>query len=266
MSSGTAPTPAPRDSFRRQLTIATYGLLFVLLVIYVLEKFESILKPLLIAIFIGYVIYPVHRWLVNRGIRPLLAHVVLLVLVVGGFVAIGQAVYSSAASITPERVDEYRDQLEKLINKAAAEMGYKGEQPAAAKLREVMKSGDLSGKNILGTLSGVAGSFVGIFSSGLIVLVYFVFLMAERVSFPKRLALAFGESRATHIQTVVGSINEAIAQYIAVKGWISFVTGALSLVVFAIFGIDFAILWAVLIFLLNFIPYLGGLVGMGPPV
>ncbi len=35
---------------------------------------------------------------------------------------------------------------------------------------------------------------------------------------------------------------------------------------FAFFGIDFAILWAVLVFLLNFIPYLGGLVAMAPPI
>jgi AI-2 transport protein TqsA len=265
MSNGIAPT-LPPDLFRRQLTIATYGLLFVVLVIHLLEKFESILKPLLIAAAVGYVLHPVQRWLTNHGIRPLLAHVLILVLFVGAFVALGQAVYASAASITPERVDMYRGQLERLINKAAVETGYHGEEPATSKLRQVLKSGDMSGQDILGAVRGVAGSFLGMFTSGLVVLIYIVFLMAERVGFPKRLALAFGESRATHIQTVVGSINEAIAQYIAVKGWISFVTGALSLAVFVIFGIDFAILWGMLIFVLNFIPYLGGLVGMGPPI
>ena len=36
--------------------------------------------------------------------------------------------------------------------------------------------------------------------------------------------------------------------------------------VLLVFGVDFAILWAILIFLLNFIPYLGSLVALAPPI
>jgi AI-2 transport protein TqsA len=259
MTNEIATNPAP-DSFRRQLTIATYGLLIVVLIIHLLQQLESILQPLLVAAFVGYVLQPVQRWLVNRGVRPLLAYILILFALAGAFVAVGQAVFQSAATITPDRLDSHRDKLEQFINKAAGEMGYSGEEPATAKLREVLKGEQTRVVTAAGRFGGALTLFC------VVVFIYIVFLMAERVTFSKRMALAFGETRATHIQTVVGSINEAIAKYIAVKGWISFVTGALSLVVFAIFGIDFAILWGVLIFLLNFIPYLGGLVGMGPPI
>ena len=265
MNHDVVPTPPP-DSFRRRLTIATYALLFVVLVIHLLQQFASILKPLLISIFVLYVLYPVYSWLVRRGVRPLLAHILILAAFVGGFTAAGQAVYQSALALTPERLDAYRLRLETLINRTAEAAGYHGEEPATSRFRKALGSQDYSGQDIVGAIRDVAGNFRDVMTFCLIVLIYIVFLMAERVTFAKRLSLAFGEARATHIQIVVGSINEAIAQYVAVKGWISFVTGAMSLAVFAAFGIDFAVLWGALIFLLNFIPYLGGLVAMGPPI
>ncbi len=266
-ANGTSTAASPPDPFRRQLTIATYALLFVVLVIHLLQLFEPILEPLLIAVFVLYVLYPVHRWLVDRGVRPLLAYVLILLVLVGGFAAVGQAVVSSAASLTPERLAPYRERFESSVNRIARTVGYHGEEPALEKIGNVLGSMEFLGQGKgTKTVRDVAARIFGAMSFAIVVLVYVVFLMAERVSFPKRLAMAFGEVRATRIQSIVGSINEAIAQYIAVKTWISFVTAALSLVVFAAFGIDFAILWSVLIFLFNFIPYIGGLVAMGPPV
>src|SRR5882672_10245995 len=146
MSNGQTSSPPP-DLFRRQLTIATYGLLFVVLVIHVLKEFKDIPQPLFVAVFVGYVLYPVQRWLINRGVRPLLASVLILFVFVGVFVGIGQAVYVSAASLTPERIDSYRDKLEQLINKAAVEMGYQGEELPTAKLRKML-GGNVTGQDI----------------------------------------------------------------------------------------------------------------------
>ena len=46
----------------------------------------------------------------------------------------------------------------------------------------------------------------------------------------------------------------------AVKAFVSLLTGALSYVVLVIVGVDFAFLWALLIFALNFIPYVGSII------
>src|SRR5207253_9558841 len=66
-----AETP---NKFQRQLTVATLGLLFVVLVIYLLKELATILQPLLIAVLVAYVLMPVHRWLVRRGVRSKLAY------------------------------------------------------------------------------------------------------------------------------------------------------------------------------------------------
>src|SRR5436305_11261214 len=54
--------------FLRRLQIATYGLLLFVLIIYLLDKFRDILQPLFVAMFLGFLMHPVHRWLVKRGV------------------------------------------------------------------------------------------------------------------------------------------------------------------------------------------------------
>src|SRR4029077_905902 len=91
-------------------------------------------------------------------------------------------------------------------------------------------------------------------------------LVAERVSFPNRLALAFCRERGDHILGVVESINQAIGQYIAVKTLVSALAGILSYVVLVWFNVELAASWSILIFLFNYIPYVGSLVACALPI
>ncbi len=55
-------------------------------------------------------------------------------------------------------------------------------------------------------------------------------------------------------------IDRAVQAYLNSMVIISFLTGALSYIALLIMGVDFPILWAFLIFMLNFIPYLGSFI------
>ena len=89
---------------------------------------------------------------------------------------------------------------------------------------------------------------------------------SEKVGFPHRLTLALGTEHGEHIMEVVESITEAIGEYIAVKTLVSALAGFLSYLVLAIFDVDFAATWGILIFLFNYIPYLGSLVAVLLPI
>src|SRR5947209_9371957 len=69
--------------------IATLSLLLLVLIVFLLEKFRTILEPLFIGVFIAYVILPIHAWLVRRGIGPLYAYVTLLLLLLLVLVGVG---------------------------------------------------------------------------------------------------------------------------------------------------------------------------------
>jgi predicted PurR-regulated permease PerM len=266
MSLNGSDLPSTSSKFERRLTIVTMSLLLVVLVIYLLQLFADLLKPLLIAVLVAYAILPIHRWLVRRGLRSSLAYIVILSMLLAIFIGVGRSIDSSIESLTSDRLSGYRERLEGVIVHAAQTFGGQESESAKEHIQKALKAIAMPNDELFRRLGVVAGTFVGYVTFALIVFVYLVFLMAEKLTFPRRLTKAFGEQRSGQVQTIIANINEAIVRYIAVKAWISLITALLSLAVFLAFGIDFAFLWSILIFLLNFIPYLGGLVAMAPPV
>jgi predicted PurR-regulated permease PerM len=252
--------------FQRQLTIATLGLFFVVLTIYLLREFAPILKPLLISVFILYIIYPIHRALVQRGVPSILAYVTILGLVIGLFLGVGMAVHSAFADLTPERLEEYERSLDDLLKRLLQTIGVSAAAKPGWGLRDLLASYDSAGKDAMEHVRVILSTFVSFLTTLLVVSIYLIFLVAEQVTFPERIRRAFGERRTNQILGIGSSINEAIAQYLTVKTFIGFLGAFLSLIVLWAFGIEFFVVWALLIFLLNYIPYIGSIAACGGPI
>ena len=113
--------------------------------------------------------------------------------------------------------------------------------------------------SILNTFSGIAGNIF-------LILIYVVFLFLEQVSFPPKLKALFAEEeRYEQVQQILRGINKAISSYISVKTAVSVLTAVLSYTVMALIGLDFAVFWAFIIFLLNYIPSVGSLIATAFP-
>jgi predicted PurR-regulated permease PerM len=110
--------------------------------------------------------------------------------------------------------------------------------------------------SVAGTLGGVAGS------AG-IVIVYVVFLLIEQSSFERKLhALMHDPARAERLRRLLTRISRQIEGYLWVKTLTSLLTGVVSFSIMWMVGVDFAEFWALIIFLLNFIPIIGALLGV----
>ena len=70
------------------------------------------------------------------------------------------------------------------------------------------------------------------------------------------------EDRGIKIEKTFKDITEQIQKYISTKFLVSLITGILVAAVLLIFDIDFLIVWAVLTFLLNFIPNIGSVIAV----
>ncbi|MBT8441987.1 MAG: AI-2E family transporter [Gammaproteobacteria bacterium] len=57
-------------------------------------------------------------------------------------------------------------------------------------------------------------------------------------------------------------ISNTVQHYVGMKTGISLLTGVVSYAVLVVVGVDFAALWGLLIFLLNFIPNIGSVLGV----
>jgi predicted PurR-regulated permease PerM len=85
--------------------------------------------------------------------------------------------------------------------------------------------------------------------------------LLEEVSFSKKTKLVFSDAkRRDQMKQLAQQIYASTNQYITLKTYVSILTGVLSYFILLFFGIDYAFLWAFIIFLLNFIPYIGSFV------
>ena len=100
-----------------------------------------------------------------------------------------------------------------------------------------------------------------------VVFLYATFLLVERSAFETKLAnLSDDPKRVARIREVIEAINRRIGSYLALKTLLSILLGVVSWAVMALFGLEFAVLWAVLIAFLNFVPYIGSVLGVVLPV
>jgi predicted PurR-regulated permease PerM len=157
---------------------------------------------------------------------------------------------------------QYQQSLLVAIQRVAVHFGLETEPTWATLRQDLLVRIDL--QRLFGSLLSSVGSIVLTF---VVVLLYATFLLFERRSFETKLAnLSDDPARVARIREVVGAINRRIGSYLALKTLLSLLLGVSSYLVMRLFGLDFAALWAVLTAFLNFVPYVGSVLGVVFPV
>lgn len=107
----------------------------------------------------------------------------------------------------------------------------------------------------------------GNFAKGLfLVLLYVLFFIIEQSAFGGKMeALGLGLDQPNRLSVVLKEVNTAMRTYLGVKTLTSLLTAILSWIVFVVIGLDFALFWAFLIFLFNYIPSIGSITATGLP-
>jgi AI-2 transport protein TqsA len=109
--------------------------------------------------------------------------------------------------------------------------------------------------------ASVASSFASILASGGLILIYILFLFLEQGKFDQKITALFSEGGTeSGARNIISRIRDDIQKYISIKMFTSTVTGSLSYIILMFLEVDFAGVWGLLIFLLNFIPTVGSIV------
>jgi predicted PurR-regulated permease PerM len=113
-----------------------------------------------------------------------------------------------------------------------------------------------------------AGHLKGFATTAVAVLLYLGFLIASRQSFPRKAVKLFAsEATRREAAEIFQRIRDGVERYL----WIQVVCGAMMAIpafaVMTALGLDNAVFWAFLIFIVGFIPIIGGAIGvLGPPL
>ena len=256
-----APAPAPAPTFYRRLQMTALSLLIIVLVIHLMTRFATLLQQLCVAALLGYLIVPLHRALVRRGLSPLLSGVALLAGFFAATYGLGLMLYESFEDLS-RKLPDYQRNLRAMITRAAETVpGMDAET-----LERMIVGPPGSAEDNARRLRAALGTFVDFASNVVVVLVYLVFLLIEQAGFGRRIASAFDPVRSDRILAVVARINASITEYLAVMTLLSLLTGLLTTAVLLAFGVAYAVLWGIVTYLANYIPYLGSLVAITLPV
>ncbi|WP_434925871.1 AI-2E family transporter [Shewanella sp. HL-SH8] len=109
-------------------------------------------------------------------------------------------------------------------------------------------------------LSGVGNVMANLF----LIILTIVFMLFEAQDMPKKFHLALDDPdmRLKQIDKFLNSVN----QYMMIKTLVSLATGVIVGIGLSIIGVDYALLWAVIAFLFNYIPNIGSIIAAIPAV
>ncbi|MCU0896697.1 MAG: AI-2E family transporter [Burkholderiales bacterium] len=255
--------PALRGS---PLRAAAYALFLAVLVGWILYVGKGIFVPIVLSVLVVYVIDGLAR-LVTRipGIGPLVPayvrfalSIVLIVLILAFAARMLMASLNNVVALAPQ----YETSLLNLIQSIAQRVGVEAAPTWDTLRRDLLAQ--ISIQRLVGStfvsVSAIAGSLVA-------VLLYGAFLLVEKHSFARKLArMSADPARTAHLQRIIADVNGRIGAYLALKTVVSIAQGLVSWAIMSAFDLQFAGFWAVLIGLLNYVPYLGTVLSVFFPV
>ena len=222
-----------------------------------MDRLRALVYGTVLALIVGWVLH------IGQSIFiPAVFGAVIVYIVVGlAFLLFAYLVMANkerAIALAPQ----YQQGLLSVIQRAAAHFGFETE-PSWTTLRQ-----DFLAQTRLQPLIGSAPASVGsIVATFVVVLLYATFLLVERRYFQTKLVnLSDDPGRGARIREVIEAINRRIGSYLALKTLLSLLLGVVSYGVMRLYGLEFAALWAVLAAFLNFIPYVGSVLGVVLPV
>jgi predicted PurR-regulated permease PerM len=234
------------------IAVATAATIWILIVA------KDVLQPVLIALFIWFLLNAtsraVGRGLLSAGVKSPLAAKATSALVVTVALLVLSIMASKSASALAAQLPAYEEKLDTLI--AAAAKGVGIEQ--ALQVSQLLERIEIAPAVL--SIAGSAASFLG---STIVVLVYIVFINQEAGIAEAKLAALLAEpSKRKHAAALAEQILGEIETYIGAKVIVGLAQAIPTWIVLTSFDVNAALFWAIVIFLVSFIPTIGTMIGM----
>lgn len=216
----------------------------------------SIVNSILMGLFISIVCaQPIH-WLRRKKVPKTIALIIVLIGISIVFVFLIQVIGASLSSFS-QHVDEYESNLEEMGNGILNSLNSYGFHFSFSKIASLL---DFSkAMNITASLLAGLGNLMG---NALTIFFLTIFLLLEIDSIGIKTQLGFEHSKDSY--SYVNSIINNIRHYLTIKTLTSLLTGLLIWISLTIIGVDYAIIWALIAFLLNYIPNFGSIIAAIP--
>jgi len=221
----------------------------------VLRLTSSVALPFTIAVLLAFVMFPLIKKLDTIRAPRALSIILAVIIIVAGLYVFGMILFSSGVMVV-NQFPQYEDRLIEIYTYIARLFDLPFDEDltffenlwAQLGIRTFARDFAISLSNML--LQFIIGA--------VIVILFVVFLLLEASFFKEKLETAFA-NRSQRIDKMGHDLMSQVTRYLTAKFFISLANGVIFAVSFYFIGLEFAVVWGVLQFLLNFIPNLGSI-------
>jgi predicted PurR-regulated permease PerM len=227
----------------------------LVLIIYGLKNASSIVSPILLAAIIAVTVAPLVGWLMTKGLPVWLTLLVtiglLIALIVGLVLLLG-----TSANRLLETLPQYADSLEGQQEETQTNLESLG-------LGSLLSLPRFDSETIMGLLGSLLQAIISALSGVVILLLVLIFAILALPAFPSMIKTQFPDDPPVlrRFARLAGDLR----QYLAALTGINLLVGLVDVVFLVILGVDFALLWGLLAFLLGYIPAVGFWLALIPP-
>jgi predicted PurR-regulated permease PerM len=222
-----------------------------------MREASSLLLPFLVSAFLALICAAPLFWLKGKGVPSVVA-VLLVVLVLLSLMSLIGVLVGTSLNDFYRALPSYQESFGKKSADFQDWIRSQGIKLPAGLLSETFSPG-----SIMRFAATLLSSLGGLITNAFVILLTIVFMLLEASSFPVKLRAVLTDpgSSLGHFSTIAANIN----RYIALKTLVSLATGFVAWIWLTILGVDFAILWGLLTFILNYIPNIGSIIAAIPP-
>ncbi|MBS4061106.1 MAG: AI-2E family transporter [Bacteroidetes bacterium] len=226
---------------------------------------SGIIVPLIFALIIAVVLYPIVKWFERKKVNRILAIIFTLIIAFMAIAGLGMLMYSQMSRLSmswPELVEKFTQVYNETMAWASGYFEISPEKIidyiSTVKEKFYKTSGDAIGQTIMSVGSGLVVLFV---------IPVYVFL----ILFYKPLLLdffhqLFGADHKTTVSEIINQTKTVIQKYLSGLIIEIIIIAVLNTAGLMILGIEYALLLGIIGALLNVIPYIGGIVAVALPM
>ena len=233
---------------------------------YLLHVGKPFLQPFIIAVVFWYLIISFAKVLNHKYKKfqlPEPLTLPLAIIMCGVFVWITSSIIGNNIGQINAKIPEYTTNLTAITQSAIDLYAPNSELEASSFLNANL----INNLDLKGLASDAAKTAGGLAGKTILIVIYVLFLLIEYKKIPEKLERITAKGRNySRTVDILKDISQDLNSYFKIKAVASVATGLLSYLVLLFFDIDFAAFWALLIFLLNFIPTVGSIIATAFPV
>jgi predicted PurR-regulated permease PerM len=237
---------------------ALMGIACFIIIVAGIRSAGDIIVPFFLSVFIAIIFTPALFWMQKKGVPNVIAILFIIICLLAIFYLIARFVGTSVNDFT-NALPVYRQLL---VSKSASLQQWLtgfGIEISDDILKKSFNPGTAM-QMAAKALNGLGG----VLTNAFLILLTVIFILLEASSFPKKIRAGLKSPE----KSLAGfsKFTESVNRYLVLKTIFSLITGLFIWAWIAIIGVDYALLWGLLAFLLNYVPNIGSIIAAVPPV